>query len=106
MACLVGFLAVTCTTHMHRLVTCLAVAVRDILEQPCYAQCVNEEQRISAEFAAQMLGGVIATQPPAPDSMLAWFLANPQATRAERMAEHLRRGVDWDDLVRRSQLGQ
>lgn len=61
---------------------------------------LTEEQRIAAEFAAQMLGGVLADGEPPPHTMLAWLQAHPGVTRAEVAAEYAARGVDLSPLAR------
>ena len=61
---------------------------------------LDDEQRITAVFAAQMLGGELADGPPPPHSMLAWRLAHPGATRSEVAAEYRARGVDLSALAR------
>jgi hypothetical protein len=61
---------------------------------------LTEEQRIAAEFAAQVLGGVLADGEPPPHTMLAWLLAHPGVTWAEVAAEFAARGVDVSPLAR------
>jgi hypothetical protein len=58
---------------------------------------VNEEQRISAEFAAQMLGLELGIGSADPRSMLAWVEAQPQVTPADIAAEWDRRGLSFHD---------
>ncbi|MFN8158855.1 MAG: hypothetical protein U0R68_15665 [Candidatus Nanopelagicales bacterium] len=60
---------------------------------------LTEEQEISARFAAQMLGGEIASGPPPADSMLAWMLSHEGFTHDDVVAEYARRGVDFYGLL-------
>lgn len=57
---------------------------------------LTEEAEIAARFAAQLMGGTIASGPPPAGSMLAWMLAHPGWDRDDITAEYARRGVDWE----------
>jgi hypothetical protein len=54
------------------------------------------DARLAAEFAATLLGGRVADEPPPPDSMLAWLMANSPVTPEEIAAEWTRRGIHVD----------
>ena len=55
---------------------------------------LTEAAEVSARFAAQMLGGVLSSDPPPPGSVLAWMENEPNRTREALHAELRRRGIN------------
>ena len=55
---------------------------------------IDDRAQVTAHLTAHALGGRVATEPPPPDSMLAWLLAQPSGTTPDIGAEWKRRGFD------------
>jgi hypothetical protein len=54
--------------------------------------------KLAAEFYATLMGGTVSYDPPPPDSMLAWLLAQPRPLAPGAIsAEWARRGIVVDD---------